>query len=80
MPKLKSNVLAVKSAIRKPPCIYQIDGTKGLNLDVGTRSATWRVRYRPSKGAGKRWFTIGDAEVIELGKRLLRPSSSTTFW
>jgi integrase len=72
MPKLKSNVLAVKSAIRKPPCVYQIDGVRGLTLDVGTRSATWRVRYRPSKGAGKRWFTIGDADDIELGDAIAK--------
>ncbi len=28
--------------------------------------------YRPSKGAGKRWFTIGDAEVIELGDAIAK--------
>ena len=64
MPSLKSNVLTVKAAIEKRRVgLYPIDGEKGLHLHVQAGGkASWRMRYRPSKGAERQWETmIGDA-------------------
>ena len=67
MPKLARNVRVIASAISGPKKVFQIDGVPGLCLDVmGGGSATWRLRYRPSRGAGKRWHRLGDARTLGL--------------
>jgi integrase len=68
MPKLQRNVRVIASAIAGPKMVYQIDGAPGLNLAaLGGGKASWRLRYRPSRGAEKRWHTIGDARMLALG-------------
>lgn len=68
MPKIASNVLIVKSRLKGEPAVYQIAGVPGLHLAVlGGGRGSWRIRYRPRRGAGKRWHTLGDAQTIELG-------------
>lgn len=64
MSSLKSNVLTVKAAIEKQRVgLYQIEGEKGLHLHIqGGGKASWRMRYRPSRGAERQWETMtGDA-------------------
>jgi len=68
MPKIASNVLTVKSHLKGEPAVYQIAGVPGLHLAVlGGGRGSWRIRYRPRRGAEKRWHTLGDAQTIELG-------------
>jgi integrase len=73
MPKIKRNVPQIDSAIKGPKMVFQVDATPGLNLAVlGGGKASWRLRYRPSRGAGKRWHTIGDARTITLAQATLK--------
>ena len=68
MPKLQKNVRVIASAIGGSKMVYQIDGAPGLNLAaLGNGKASWRLRYRPTRGAEKRWHTIGDARTVTLG-------------
>ena len=68
MPEIPSNVLTVKSRLKGAPAVYQIAGVPGLQLAVlGEGRGSWRIRYRPRRGAAQRWHTIGDAQTIELG-------------
>ena len=68
MPKIASNVLAVKSRLRGDPGVFQIIGIEGLHLAVlGDGRGSWRIRYRPRRGAAQRWYTLGDARTVELG-------------
>ena len=71
MPKLQRNVRVIASAVAGPKMVYQIDGTPGLNLAaLGNGKASWRLRYRPRRGAEKRWHTIGDAQTVTLGEAM----------
>ena len=68
MPKLQRNIRVISSAIAGTKMVYQIDGVPGLNLAaLGGGKASWRLRYRPARGAEKRWHTIGDARTLTLG-------------
>jgi integrase len=68
MAKLQPNTRIILSAINGAGGLYQIDKNPGLHLHVlPSGKASWRLRYRPSKGAQQRWFTLGDARSIELG-------------
>lgn len=68
MPKIAANVLTIKSRLKGERAVYQIAGVPGLHLAVlGEGRGSWRIRFRPRRGAEKRWHTIGDAQTIELG-------------
>ena len=63
---LPRNVRAVNSAINGAAAEWRVDGVPGLLLDVSSKRAAWRLRFRPRPGANKTTHTIGDARVIEL--------------
>lgn len=73
MPEIAPNAVAVKARLRGEPAVYQIKGTPGLHLAVlGDGRGSWRLRYRPRRGALQRWHTIGDARTIELGDAITK--------
>ncbi|MGO4682372.1 tyrosine-type recombinase/integrase [Hyphomicrobium sp. 2TAF46] len=73
MPEIASNVLTVKARLKGEPAVYRIKGVPGLHLAVlGGGRGSWRIRYRPRRGAEKRWHTIGDALTIELGDAITK--------
>lgn len=73
MPEIASNVLTVKSRLKGEAAVYQIKGVPGLHLAVlGGGRGSWRIRYRPKRGAAQRWHTIGDAQNIELGEAITK--------
>ncbi|MBS0251095.1 MAG: integrase arm-type DNA-binding domain-containing protein [Proteobacteria bacterium] len=73
MPEIAPNVLTVKARLKGEPAVYQIKGSPGLHLAVlGGGRGSWRLRYRPRRGALQRWHTIGDAQTIELGDAITK--------
>lgn len=73
MPEIASNVLTIKARLKGERAVYQIKGVPGLHLAVlGDGRGSWRLRYRPRRGAGQRWHTIGDAQTIELGDAITK--------
>lgn len=73
MAEIASNVLTVKARLKGEPAVYRIKGVPGLHLAVlGGGRGSWRIRYRPRRGAEKRWHTIGDAQTIELGDAITK--------
>jgi integrase len=68
MAKLQPNTRIIASAINGREGLYQIDKNPGLHLHVlPSGKSSWRLRYRPTKGANQRWFTLGDARTVDLG-------------
>ena len=73
MPRIAANVLVVKSHLKGKPAVYQIAGVPGLHLNVhGEGRGSWRLRYRPRRGSNQTWFTLGDAQIIELSEAIAK--------
>ena len=73
MPKIAANALTVKSHLKGQPAVYQINGVPGLHLAVlGGGRGSYRLRYRPRRGAQQRWHTFADAQTVELGEAITK--------
>jgi len=71
MAEIPCNTLAVKARLKGEPGIFQIKGVPGLHLAVlNNGRGSWRIRYRPHRGAPQRWFTFGDARTVDLGEAI----------
>jgi hypothetical protein len=74
MPKLAWNIRTIAKTINGAKAVYSIDKHPGLYLEVlGEGRASWRLRYRPRRGAPQRWFTIAtdarNADFVLVARR-----------
>lgn len=59
MASISTHHLAIRKALNGQKAVYSIEKHPGLYLSAdGKGGGSWRIKYRPRKGATQRWHTI----------------------